>query len=582
MLMLAMTILLVSEWLEVEVTLFSTLILLIAGEVITLEKAFSGFSNPGVLTIAMMFIMAGALNNTGILRQINHIFFGREQSHISRTQLRILFPVAALSAFINNTPVVALLIPAVRSWAERYNRALSKYLMPISFAAILGGMCTLIGTSTNLIIHGMMIEAGMPGLGLFEISIVGVPLAIAGLLLLAMFGHRFLPDRKAPMVEIGEQTREFVSEFKVIAGFEFVGKTIEEAGLRHLKGLFLFQIERDGEVIAPAEPNEKILIDDRLYFTGIPKTILELQQMPGLQLTRDSHFDLKNYDSADIKTFEAVLSNASPLLGKTVRDSNFRSQYEAVIIAIHRHGERIEKKIGDIVLKAGDTLLLLAGRNFREKWYHTNAFYLIAGSTSMPTKPQWRGYLTLSAFFIMMVLTVSGLLPLISAAGITVAFLLVTKTIRLHEAQRSLNWRVLLAVAMSLGIATAVKDSGVADAMAHLIVDAGNQFGTLGVMTSIYLMTSIYTVIITNNAAAAILFPIAISAAAEIGADPRAFAIVVMIAAAASFATPISYQTNLMVYGPGGYKFKDFLKIGVPLQAIIGVLALILISLIYM
>lgn len=580
-LLIIMSVLLILDIIELEVLFFSILLLLLMGKIITLEEAFAGFSNVGMLTIALLFVIAGALSNTGMLKQISPIILGKENTSISRKLLRLLFPVSIISAFINNTPVVAMFIPTIRSWTEKHHYAPSKYLIPLSYGAILGGMCTLIGTSTNLIIHGLMIDYGMEGLGFFEISKIGIPVAILGILFTSFLGHRLLPNRKEPLIELGEHTREFVIELKVTPEYENIGKTIENAGLRRLKGLFLFQIERNGRRIAPAKPDEKILLDDRLFFTGVPKTILELQKIPGLQLTKDSHFNLKQYDSAEISTFECVVSPGSPLVGKTVRDSDFRSKYEAVIIAIHRHGERIAKKIGDIGLRPGDTLLLLAGKNFYKKWYHSKDFYLIAVAETLPSKPQWRGYVSVGVFFMMIILTVANILPLLSAAGLGVIILVLTRTANTGEVRRTIDWRVLIIIAMSLGIANAVKQSGLADVLAHIIVRIGDHFGVLGVLASIYFFTSIYTVVITNNAAAAMLFPIAVSAASAINADQRGFAIAIMIAASASFATPISYQTNLMVYGPGGYRFRDYLMIGAPLQLGMGVIAIALIYYFY-
>ena len=580
-LLIIMSVLLILDIIELEVLFFSILLLLLMGKIITLEEAFAGFSNVGMLTIALLFVIAGALSNTGMLKQISPIILGKENTSISRKLLRLLFPVSIISAFINNTPVVAMFIPTIRSWTEKHHYAPSKYLIPLSYGAILGGMCTLIGTSTNLIIHGLMIDYGMEGLGFFEISKIGIPVAILGILFTSFLGHRLLPNRKEPLIELGEHTREFVIELKVTPEYENIGKTIENAGLRRLKGLFLFQIERNGRRIAPAKPDEKILLDDRLFFTGVPKTILELQKIPGLQLTKDSHFNLKQYDSAEISTFECVVSPGSPLVGKTVRDSDFRSKYEAVIIAIHRHGERIAKKIGDIGLRPGDTLLLLAGKNFYKKWYHSKDFYLIAVAETLPSKPQWRGYVSVGVFFMMIILTVANILPLLSAAGLGVIILVLTRTANTGEVRRTIDWRVLIIIAMSLGIANAVKQSGLADVLAHIIVRIGDHFGVLGVLTSIYFFTSIYTVVITNNAAAAMLFPIAVSAASAINSDQRGFAIAIMIAASASFATPISYQTNLMVYGPGGYRFRDYLMIGAPLQLGMGVIAIALIYYFY-
>lgn len=576
-LLILMSVALIREWLEIEVVLFSVLALLLLGGVVSVEEAVAGFSNEGMLTIGLLFIVAGSLYHTGIIEQINLILFGKNRGRMSTKLLRILLPTSALSAFMNNTPLVALLIPAVRKWSEVHQISASRFLIPISYAAILGGMCTLIGTSTNLIVHGLMVDHEMPGLALFEISAIGVPAAVVGVLFIALIGYRLLPDRKKPMVELGENTREFVIELKVLPEYRYIGRTVEEAGLRHLKGLFLFQIERQGHIIAPAAPDERILEGDRLFFTGLPRTILELQKTPGLQLIKDSTFDLKQYHSAEIGTYEAVVSPGSPLVGKNVRESNFRQRYGAVIIAIHRHGERIKQKIGDIVLRPGDTLLLLAGKAFRRKWYHSKDFYLVSDTEPIPSRPHWQGYFSIAVFLGMIALVLMNLLPLLAAALLATIVLLVTRTVTPSEARQLVDLRVLIIISGSFGIAAGLENSGLARFIGEAVVALAEPFGPLGVVAGIYAITGLYTTFITSNATAAILFPVAVFAATGAGIEARPLAITVALAAAANFATPISYQTNLMVYGPGGYKFIDFLKIGLPLQILVGTLCVLLI-----
>ena len=580
-LLILMTILLIKEWAESEIIFFGVLILLLLGQVISLKEAFAGFSNLGVLTIGLLFVVAGSLQTTGGLNYVTPFIFGKNPGSHRKKLLRILFPVSVFSAFLNNTPIVAMFIPIVRSWTEKHNLSPSKFFIPISFATILGGTCTLIGTSTNLVVHGLLIDHGFPGFSFFEISKFGIPLAIVGLIYIIFFSRRLLPERKEPMVELGELTREFVCEFKVTPEYQNVGKSIERAGLRHLKGLFLFQIERNGIIIAPAKPEEKILVNDRIFFTGIPQTIVELQKTPGLQLIKDSTFDLKHYDSDEIKTYEAVVSPSSPLSGKNVRDSNFRGKYGAVIIAIHRNGERIRKKIGDIVLKPGDTLLLLAEKNFFKKWYHSNDFYLISSTAMVYSKSPWRSILSLGIFLIMILITVLKLTPLIVSAGLAAIALVITRSISQSDAKNMVDWRVLLIIASSFGIASGIENSGLADILSKITVDLFKPLGILGLLTGLYLLTSIYTSFITNNAAAAFLFPVALSLAANMNLDLRPFAMIITIAASAVFATPISYQTNLMVFGPGGYKYSDYLRIGIPLQILTGIIAILLIHITY-
>ena len=573
LLLAAMTYLLAREVMEPEVVLFGTVLLLLGARIITVGEAFAGFSNEGLITLALLFIVAGSLQVTGAVNWVNRWLFGDPRRPLSVQLLRILFPVAGVSAFMNNTPVVAMLIPAVRSWTDKHNLSPAKFLLPISYAAILGGLCTLIGTSTTLVVHGLMLEYGLEGMGLFEISRIGVPAALLGIGFLALVGHRLLPDRKEPMVALGANTREFVIELKVTPEYPQVGKTVEEAGLRHLSGLFLFQIERNGQVIAPAAPNEVIRVGDRLFFTGVPRTILELQRTPGLQLIKDSQFDLKQYDSSKIRPYEAVISPSSPLVGKNVRESNFRSTYNAVIIAIHRNGQRIQKKIGDIVLHPGDTLLLLADRDFRRRWYHSNDFYLIADSVQIPSRPRWQAYLSIGTMAGMLLVAGLGLLPLVSAAGLAALVLVGSRTLTPTEARRLLDWRVLIIIASSFGIAAAVQHVGLADLLARAMVAFGGFAGATGVLAAVYLLTSLYSSFITNKAGAVIMAPIAYLAAGAVQADPRAFLMAVAMAAGAGFATPISQQTNLMVYGPGGYRFRDFLRTGLVLQTLVGILA---------
>ena len=577
LLIVLMTIFLVKEIFDPDIVIFSTLLLLIVGRVITIDEAFVGFSNSGMLTVGCLFIVARALQETGILNQLGDIFLGNGEKSISIKLLRFLFPVSAISAFFNNTPIVAMLIPVIRTWTRKNDYAVSKFLIPLSYAAILGGTCTLIGTSTNLVIHGLMIENGIGGMSFFEISKIGIPLMFIGVLIVSFVSHRLLPDRKEPIIELGDHTREFVIGLKVQSDYRYCGWSIEEAGLRHLKGLFLFQIERNQKIIAPIGHDEKIQVNDRLFFTGLPRTIIELQKTPGLMALKDTKFDLKNYDSDRVKTFEAVISPASPLIGYSVRESNFRGRYNAAILAIHRSGERIKKKVGDIVLRAGDTLLILARSDFLKDWYNSRDFYLVSESEKISSKPRWYSLFSLSILALMIVSMALNIVPILASVSIVAVILVMSKCITRQNARRSIEWHVLIIIASSFGIARALDNSGVAYFLASKLIILVGYFGILGILTGIYFMTSLYTELITNNAAAALLFPIALSAANQAGVDPRPFLIAVAIGASASFATPLGYQTNLMVYGPGGYKFKDFLKVGIPMNIVIGVAAITII-----
>jgi len=451
-LLVLLTIVLVKEYVETDIAVFSVLLLLIIGGVINIREAFSGFSNHGMLTVGFLFVVAGALQRTGILGKIGDSILGKE-GNISKKLFRLLPPVSGMSAFFNNTPIVAMLIPAVRSWARKNHAAVSKFLIPLSYAAILGGTCTLIGTSTNLVVHGLMLENGFNGMGFFEISGVGLPIAVLGLAAIVSVGHKLLPDRKEPMAQVDEHIREFVVVMRVEAAYRHIGNSIEQAGLRHLKGLFLFQIERSGELKTPVEPKEKIQLDDYLFFTGLPETILELQKTAGLSLLKKKIFDLKHFDSDAFGAFEVVVSPNSPLIGKNVRESKFRSNYNAVIIAIHRSGERIKEKIGDIILSTGDTLLILARRDFINRWYHSRDFYLVSRSVDINSKPRRYSYVSIVVLAAMIAAMASGLVPVIVASGTAAVLLVLSKVYyNLGLPGTASIGKVLLVIASAFGI----------------------------------------------------------------------------------------------------------------------------------
>lgn len=559
--------------------MMALLALLIAG-IIPIDEAFEGFANQGMLTIAVLYIIAATLQSSSLFTRLITYLLGSGNTRFR--YLRFLLPVSFFSAFINNTPLVATLIPQIKRWSKKNDFPASKLLIPLSYAAILGGMCTLIGSSTNLVIHGMLLDEGLEGFRFFELGKVGLPVAVIGILYISLIGKKILPSRKDMITRLSDSSREFVAEVKVESDCPHIGKTIEEANLRHLKGLYLFQIIRGSEELAPLAPKEILRKDDRLFFTGLPETIFDIIKTPGFQLIKDPEFDPGNIDSDKHRTYEAVISNVSPLLGKTVRESGFRKKYNAVILAIHRHGQRINSKVGDIEFQANDTLFLLAKKGYEDEWYHSSDFSLVSESVKEYSKPKAKGNLALVLIALMVIAVASGLISsMLLAAIITAGLLLLLRIISYHDARRSLNPDVLLIIVAALGIGKAVHHSGIAEIMADNFIQLLYPFGTLGLIAGIFFMTSFYTELITNNAAAAILFPIVFSTAHKLGLPLQPLMITLAIAASTSFATPIGYQTNLMVYSAGGYRFSDFLKTGVPLNVLIGISTTLLVYYLY-
>ncbi|MFW5875129.1 MAG: SLC13 family permease [Myxococcota bacterium] len=552
-----------------DVVLLAGLTLLLAAGVVAPQEAFAGFSNPAVITIAALFVVAAGVRETGGLDFVGRRVLGLPRS-LAVGQLRMMLPVSSISAFLNNTPVVAMMVPLVTDWSRRTGLSLRRLLLPLSYAAILGGVCTLIGTSTNLVVAGMALIRD-PGLrfGMFEIAWLGVPVLVVGTAYVLLASRWLLPDGTRTR-ELLDNPREYTVLMRVEDDSPIVGQTIEKAGLRHLPGLYLVEIERGGDVMPAVGPQMRVHAGDRLLFAGIVDSVVDLRKIRGLVPATDQIDKLEGRPERCL--VEAVVAAQSPLVGHSVRETGFRTTYNAAIIAVHRHGERIRSKVGDIVLRAGDVLLLETERWFLRKHRHDRNFALLSevqGSEPPKHDKAWIATLILLA---MVAVNTASLLPLEVAALFAAAGMLLTRCLTAEQGRRSLDLRVLVAIAAAFGIGGALEESGAADAIGTALVEVAVPLGPLGVLVAIYFTTALLTETISNNAAAALMFPITASTAHAADMDLRPMLLVLMIAASASFSTPIGYQTNLMVYGPGGYRYGDFLRIGLPLQVLIGIL----------
>ena len=563
-----------------DLVLLGGVAVLLALGVITPADALAGFANPAVLTIAFLYVVAAGVRNTGGLSVVVLRFFGRPRSE-TEAQLRMMGPVTALSAFVNNTPVVATFIPALEDWARRSRISSSKLMIPLSYAAILGGSCTLIGTSTNLVVNGLLIaEPGYAGIGFFDLAWIGVPCAVAGIAYILAVGRWLLPERQ-PAAEVFRDPREYTVEMIVQPDSPIVGRTIEEVGLRQLPGLYLIEINRADQVLPAVSPDEVVQADDRLVFAGVVSSIVDLRRLPGLRPATDQVFKLVEPGSPDRRLlFEAVVSETCPLVGKSIREGQFRTHYRAVVIAVARNGERLRGKVGDIVLRQGDTLLLEARPSFIAQYRNSRDFLLvspIADSEPPDHRKSGRAWAILG---VLVVTASTGLLDMVTAALLGAGLMVVTGCTSAETARRSVDIQVLVVIAAAFGIGRALQVSGAAEALAHGLLAFGGNHPWL-LLGSVYVATSLLTNVITNNAAAVLMFPITLATAVGLGLDFMPFAIVIMMSSSASFATPIGYQTNLMVYGPGGYHFGDFVRIGLPLNILVAAITIALVPLIW-
>lgn len=593
-----------------DLTFLGAVIVLLLFGVIDVKQAFEGFANPAVITVGLLFIVTAGLQETGILEATGRYLLGRAKTEAGALG-RLSVIILPLSAFLNNTPVVAMLVPIAMSWARRNEVSPSKLLIPISYLAILGGTCTLIGTSTNLVVHGLMVDsqiagrfatsrnealdarrAGMTaeqreaherrfpnqyGIGLFELSLVGIPYAIIGAGYLTFCGKRFLPDRKEMLEQLGEQRREYLAEMLVSPGCRLAGQSVEKAGLRNLPGLFLIEIDREESSIAPVSPDDIIEPGDRLIFTGVVSSIVELEQIPGLVPAADPSYEITPAKQRGRLLCEAVVSSRSPLIGKTIREADFRAAYGAAVVAVCRDGHRIPRKLGDVRLRPGDTLLLQTRPHFPRAHRNDPAFYLV---TDVPDwKPLRRDRLWLAAatFALLLVLMTTGIVDIAVAAGLAAVLMIGFGCVSAGDARQSIEWSTLVTIAAAFAVGTALDTSGAAAAVVKASFGFAEQFGPWVALAVIYLVVSGVTEVITNNAAAVLMFPFCLEVADRFQVSPIPFLIALMLAASASFTTPIGYQTNMMVYGPGGYKFSDFMRVGGPLNFLVWIVAIILI-----
>jgi di/tricarboxylate transporter len=556
-----------------DIAMAGGLTLLLISGVLTPAQALAGFANEGMVTVGVLYVVVTGIRETGGIGWIVHKVLGQPRS-LGHAQLKMMVPTALMSAFLNNTPVVAMFIPAVKDWAKRHRLSVSSLMIPLSYAAIIGGTCTLIGTSTNLVVNGLLLsETGGTGLGMFDIARVGVPALLVVLLYVVLASKWLLPERQ-PVISQFDNAREYTVQMSVEANSPLVGNTITEAGLRQLPGLYLIEVERHGRVIPAVPPEERLEADDRLLFAGVVESIVDLHKIRGLRPATDQVLKIDT-PRDERRLIEAVVSNTCPVVGKSIRQGRFRDVYNAAIVGVARNGQRIKQKIGDIVLRPGDTLLLVTRPSFAEQQRNSRDFFLV--SLVEDTEPM-RHDKALAATLIllgMVLLAASGLLSMLQAAMLAAGLMIVTRCTRGRIARRAVDWQVLVVIGASFGIGTALQATGAAQTIAaSLIALTGDT--PVYALASIYLTTAVFSAVITNNVAAVVMFPIALAAADTLQVSFTPFAISIMMAASASFATPIGYQTNLMVYGVGGYRFNDYLRIGVPLTALVGLVTVLL------
>lgn len=538
---------------------FIVVVSLFAARIIDSKDVLSGFANEQLVVVLILLVLSDVIQKTGLLDLVLKNIFTPSLSYKGFLS-RMLPGIAGISAFVNNTPLVAIMIPHVYGWAKKVNIPPSKVLIPLSYATILGGTITLIGTSTNLVVNGFAVDAGFESLKMFDFALVGIPASILGILFMIFLGPKLLPDRKDLLSDFSQKSREYLVEVQVPDQSSHKGKTIESAGLRNLRGLFLTEIIRMEQKITPVSPKEIIQTDDILIFAGATETIIDLLNSPK-DFIIPKHSSMFNDDGAEI--VEIVISAESPLIGKTIKEAHFRAKYDAAVVAVNRNGERLSGKIGDMKIQGGDLLLIVTGKDFIPRSEESNDFYLVSKIREIRNFPKSKLWILAIGIVTAFLLPAVGILTLFQTLLMLMCLIVVMKVVKLGEIKKGLDIELFVILALSLALGKAITKSGANELFADSMITLFGPFNSgIAILAGIYLITNILAMLVTNKAAVAITFPIAMAAAAKLGLDPKPFILAVALAGCAEFMTPYGYQTNLMVYGPGGYKFKDYIRIG--------------------
>ncbi|MEG1616889.1 MAG: SLC13 family permease [Bacteroidales bacterium] len=571
-------------------TLFTIVIVMMAAGVIDSKEALAGFSNRGMITVGLLYLVSEGVSRSGALNKFARIMLPTQKQALPKMLARMLIPVSALSAFLNNTPIVIIFAPMLKRWAERTNVPSKKILIPLSYATILGGLCTVIGTTTNLVVDGMMISETGKGMPLFEIGKVGFPIALVGLLYI-IFGSRYLlPGSTKKENSFTDIPKEYYYDVTVHPESRFIGQKIVNGKMELLGDLRINSVVSNGICCATKDYSHTICKNDKLVIAGTSKGLSRLMETPDLSLNCLHNCD-ESFRETATRQVEAVIAPRFPGIGKPLGEFDFYRHYGAIVMALHRNGERITEGLDTIRLTEGDNLVLLTDDTFMKTWGESSVFYLLA-ETGEIEKPESSRKRTLA-----MILTATMVLgaalgdkidlpwgfkiDMLAMAALTAVIMAWTNIYPAKKYTKFISWDVMITIACAFAISKGMMNSGMAAFIAEHTIGAVYGYGPHAVLAVLFLITCLFTEVITNNAAAALAFPIALEASKQMGVDPMPFFVTICMAASASFLTPIGYQTNLIVQGIGNYKFSDYVKVGLPLSIIVFIMSVILIPFIW-
>ncbi|MCG8477270.1 MAG: SLC13 family permease [Cytophagales bacterium] len=551
-----------------------TALLFMLLNIISSRDVILGLSNPSILSIVLiMIITSGLRNNYNIELIFNKVF--RQAETYRFFLFKMMSRVAVLSSCVNNTPVVALLTPYVHEWGRRNNIAPSKLLIPLSFATIMGGMLTIVGTSTTLILNGFLEKYQLPPIDAVHLLLVGSAVVAAGICFLTFASNALLPNNKSPLAEFNRNQREYLMETKPSTHSKLIGKTVKHAGLRNLENMYLVEIIRRGQLISPVEPSEQIEQYDRLIFAGDTDKISDLLKSD-LGLTVPTYE--KHLANQNLSVIEVVIGKRSNLINKTPKGAGFRARYDAAVIAIHRQGEKLSGKIGDIKLQAGDLMLVYAGNEFKAKVDFYKDLHPISKLSEIKGTTQRQSIFFLLTSLASILCIVSGVCSLFEGLLIIFTSMLLSRMMNIEDIKNAIDLELIGTLVLSLSLGQAIVSTHAGNMIAQTFIPAFEPYGAVSMLAGLMLVTALLTSFISNVGAISIIFPITYSIAQTSGIDGTPLYLGIAFAASAAFLTPIGYQTNLIIYGPGGYTFRDFFRIGIPVSLIYLSTALFIIS----
>ena len=561
--------------LRADVAFLGAIAILFVTGVMNAKDAFSGFSSTSVVVIGVLFVVVAGLTHTGVLQWIVKYLLGQPNSY-TKAVVRLMLPVAALSSFLSNTTVVALFVGIVKMWSKKLNISPSKLLIPLSYASGMGGVCTLIGTPPNLIISGLYADHTGNTMNVLATTIPGLFCLFVGVLSVIAL-RRLLPDRKAPEAAF-ESTSDYTVELLVPSDNPYIGKTLGEAGLNHVRGGSLIEIIHFDEMIAPAVDDEPLMGGDRLVYAGRIDEILELKKSHGF-VNADHHVFNMNEISRNRQLRTAYISFGSSLINTTIGETDFEKKHNMTLVAVSRRSKRIEQSPREVVLQAGDTLLFECPPKMNVNAYDFSSQLQFFDSAEVPNIGK-KTLISTTIMIIMVVLSALNIIPLLQCAFLAAIAMLLFRCCNVEQAMKAINWDILMVFAGSVVLGLAIQKTGIAERLAFGILDVCGT-NPIVVMTAICFVGTFITEFISNTAAGAMFFPIMYEAAEKLGYEPYPFLIALMISVSSSFATPIGSPTHMLVYSPGGYRFSDFMRIGLLMNLIILAANILIVNIIY-